>query len=100
MTPPPTLKGTASAGSTVHIYDGETLLGSLVVGADGKWTFTIPVLSDDGVHNLTATALRGGENEARRQIGGYILNYDNSVRPHHYNGADAGRIREKISFLL
>lgn len=27
-----------------------------------------------------------GSDEARRQIGGYILNYDNSVRPHHYNG--------------
>ncbi len=24
--------------------------------------------------------------EARRQIGVYILNYYNSVRPHHYNG--------------
>ncbi|WP_173632695.1 IS3 family transposase [Paramixta manurensis] len=27
-----------------------------------------------------------GKDEARRQIGGYILNYYNSVRPHHYNG--------------
>lgn len=27
-----------------------------------------------------------GSDEARRQIGGYILNYYNSVRPHHYNG--------------
>ncbi|MEG0399533.1 MAG: IS3 family transposase [Hafnia sp.] len=28
-----------------------------------------------------------GKDEARRQIGGYILNYYNSVRHHHYNGA-------------
>jgi len=28
----------------------------------------------------------GGSDEALRQIGGYILNYYNSVRPHHYNG--------------
>ncbi|WP_312982892.1 IS3 family transposase [Atlantibacter sp.] len=27
-----------------------------------------------------------GKDEARRQISGYILNYYNSVRPHHYNG--------------
>lgn len=27
-----------------------------------------------------------GKDEARRKIGGYILNYYNSVSPHHYNG--------------
>ncbi len=27
-----------------------------------------------------------GKDEARRQINDYILNYYNSVRPHHYNG--------------
>ena len=27
-----------------------------------------------------------GKDEARRQIGGYILIYYNSVRPHYYNG--------------
>ena len=27
-----------------------------------------------------------GRDEARQQISGYILNYYNSVRPHHYNG--------------
>lgn len=27
-----------------------------------------------------------GKDEARRQISGYILNYFNSVRPHHHNG--------------
>ena len=26
------------------------------------------------------------QDEARQQISGYILNYYNSVRPHHYNG--------------
>lgn len=27
-----------------------------------------------------------GKDEARQQISCYILNYYNSVRPHHYNG--------------
>ncbi|RXB80112.1 integrase core domain-containing protein, partial [Escherichia coli] len=27
-----------------------------------------------------------GKDEARQQISGYILNYYNSVGPHHYNG--------------
>ena len=50
----PVLSGTAEAGSTVRIYDGSTLLGSAVVGADGKWTFTSPALAD-GSHSLTVT---------------------------------------------
>lgn len=31
----PTLTGTAEAGSTVSIYDGSTLLGTVIVGAAG-----------------------------------------------------------------
>ncbi|EOW7635343.1 IS3 family transposase, partial [Salmonella enterica] len=27
-----------------------------------------------------------GKDEVRQQINDYILNYHNSVRPHHYNG--------------
>ncbi|MDI9221142.1 Ig-like domain-containing protein [Pantoea sp. EA-12] len=50
----PTLSGSAEAGATVRIYDGSTLLGSAVVGADGKWTFTSPALAD-GSHSLTVT---------------------------------------------
>ncbi|NGI53770.1 IS3 family transposase, partial [Escherichia coli] len=29
-----------------------------------------------------------GKDEARQQINDYILNYYNSVRPHHYNGVN------------
>ncbi|ADU70507.1 Ig-like domain repeat protein [Pantoea sp. At-9b] len=50
----PTLSGTAEAGSTVSIYDGSTLLGTVVVGADGTWSFTTPTLAD-GSHSLTTT---------------------------------------------
>ncbi|HEO1571371.1 TPA: BapA prefix-like domain-containing protein, partial [Klebsiella aerogenes] len=50
----PTISGTAQAGTTVTIYDGTTVLGKVVVGADGKWSFTLPKLSD-GEHSLSTT---------------------------------------------
>ncbi|WP_244182841.1 Ig-like domain-containing protein [Pantoea wallisii] len=50
----PTLSGRGEAGATVSVYDGQTLLGTVVVGANGTWSFTTPVLSA-GSHSLTAT---------------------------------------------
>ncbi|QGY30450.1 Ig-like domain-containing protein [Pantoea cypripedii] len=50
----PTLTGTAEAGSTVSIYDGSTLLGTVTVGSDGTWSYTTPTLGE-GSHSLTTT---------------------------------------------
>ncbi|WP_309600188.1 Ig-like domain-containing protein, partial [Klebsiella pneumoniae] len=36
----PTLSGTAEAGATVTIYDGDTVLGTAIAGVDGNWSFT------------------------------------------------------------
>ena len=49
------LNGTAEANSTVKVYDGLTLVGTVVAKADGTWSVTTSPLSD-GSHNLTATA--------------------------------------------
>ncbi|WP_368543640.1 BapA/Bap/LapF family large adhesin [Enterobacter soli] len=51
----PTLSGTAVAGSVVRIYDGSTLLGS-VVATNGSWSFTPTTPLADGSHTLRATA--------------------------------------------
>ena len=58
----PTLNGQATPGGIVSIYDGTTLLGTVVANASGQWTYTTPVLSE-GSHNLTATVTTaaGGE---------------------------------------
>ena len=50
----PMLTGTAEANSTVHIYDGATLLGSATANGSGAWTYTTAALTD-GAHNLTIT---------------------------------------------
>jgi hypothetical protein len=51
----PTLSGTAVAGSVIRIYDGNTLLGS-VVATNGSWSFTPTSPLTDGSHTLRATA--------------------------------------------
>lgn len=50
----PTLSGTAESGSTVSVYDGATLLGS-VVATGGAWSYTTGTLAD-GSHSFTVTA--------------------------------------------
>jgi hypothetical protein len=50
-----TLSGTAEANSTVKLYDGTTLLGSVTVDGTGAWNYTTAALAN-GVHSLTATA--------------------------------------------
>ncbi len=49
------LAGTADANSTIKIYDGATLLGSVTTASNGSWSFTTATLSD-GTHAFTATA--------------------------------------------
>ncbi len=50
-----TLTGTAEANSTVKVYDGATLLGSVTADGTGAWTYTTAALAN-GAHSLTATA--------------------------------------------
>ena len=48
-----TLEGTGAPGATVKVYDSDILLGEATVGADGKWTMTMPTLAA-GPHSLVA----------------------------------------------
>ncbi|MDU6391155.1 MAG: Ig-like domain-containing protein, partial [Pantoea sp.] len=50
----PTLSGSAEPGSIVTVTDGEQVLGSATVNADGSWSFISPALGEGG-HSLTAT---------------------------------------------
>jgi len=50
-----TLVGTGTAGSTISVYDGATLLGTAAANGAGAWTLTTAALAD-GAHSLTATA--------------------------------------------
>jgi len=50
-----TITGTGNAGDTITIYDGTTVVGTALVGPDGKWTATTSALADGG-HSLDVTA--------------------------------------------
>ncbi|MGK0544961.1 Ig-like domain-containing protein, partial [Halomonas cupida] len=52
----PTLSGTAEAGSTVTIFDGDTELGTVEANGSGNWTFTPTTPLAEGSHSLTVTA--------------------------------------------
>jgi len=49
------LSGTASAGNSVKIYDGTTLLGSATANSSGNWTYTTSTLAN-GKHSFSASA--------------------------------------------
>ena len=49
-----TLLGTATAGSTIIVYDGATQIGTMTTPSNFVWTFTTPPLAS-GVHTFTAT---------------------------------------------
>jgi hypothetical protein len=50
----PTLSGKGNAGYTVTIVDGNTVLGTTVIGADGTWSFVCPALAS-GKHNVAVS---------------------------------------------
>ena len=50
-----TLGGTAEAGSTVTVYDAQTVLGTTTTNASGVWTYTTAPLSS-GPQTLSAKA--------------------------------------------
>ncbi|SQC91458.1 Cna protein B-type domain [Cedecea neteri] len=52
----PTLQGTGQAGTTVHIYDNGVQIGTVVVGANGTWSFTPGTALPDGSHAFTVVA--------------------------------------------
>lgn len=52
----PTLNGTAEPGATLTFTDNGTVIGSLVVGPDGNWTFTPTTALTNGAHTLAVTA--------------------------------------------
>ncbi|MEW5558968.1 Ig-like domain-containing protein, partial [Enterobacter asburiae] len=62
--PAPTFAGTAAAGTTVTVYDGDKVLGSVVADKDGNWSYTPTTNLVDGGHNITVTSTDAAGNES------------------------------------
>ncbi|MCU6161348.1 BapA prefix-like domain-containing protein [Enterobacter bugandensis] len=52
----PTLNGTGEPGSTITIFNGSDVIGTVEVPSSGLWSFTPPSPLADGTYVLTATA--------------------------------------------
>ncbi|WP_320726661.1 BapA/Bap/LapF family large adhesin [Enterobacter sp. 118C5] len=52
----PTLNGTGEPGSTITIFNGSDIIGTVAVPSSGLWSFTPPSPLADGTYVLTATA--------------------------------------------
>ena len=58
----PVLSGVATAGDVVRLYNGTTLLGSVVADGDGQWRFTPDALADGTyAFRAVATSTTGAE---------------------------------------
>ena len=51
----PHISGTGVAGDIITVYDGNTVLGSIMIGADGQWTFTPSSDLSAGSHSINVT---------------------------------------------
>ncbi|WNN43675.1 Ig-like domain-containing protein [Winslowiella toletana] len=51
----PQLSGVGEAGNTITIYDGGQQIGSVVIGEDGKWSFTPEEALSESDHSITVT---------------------------------------------
>ncbi|WP_208457051.1 Ig-like domain-containing protein [Burkholderia sp. BCC1640] len=71
----PTLSGKAEANSIVTVYDGEAVLGSTIVAADGTWTYTPIERLTDGEHVFTVVA-RDAAGNASETSGTYTVHVD------------------------
>ncbi|RZL50076.1 MAG: T9SS type B sorting domain-containing protein [Pedobacter sp.] len=62
----PILLGTAEAGSTVAIFNANTLAGTVVANTSGNWIFTIPIDLPIGIHSFAVTAKDVTGNESAK----------------------------------
>lgn len=74
--PTPTMRGTAQAGSTVSVYDGVMLLGTVLADINGNWSLTRRLV--DGSHSITATATSATGNVSP-VTGAYVFSIDTST---------------------
>ena len=62
----PTLRGAATAGGIVKIYEGDVLLGQVKADVDGSWEFTPATPLSEGAHTLHATVTLVAKGESER----------------------------------
>jgi hypothetical protein len=77
----PTIKGTADAGNTVHIFDYGVHVTDVTVDGSGNWSYTTTTLANGTSHSFTATSENASGNVSDISAS-YVVNIDtSSTRP-------------------
>lgn len=79
--PRPVVNGTGVAGNTIRLYDGSTLIGSTVIGADGKWSLQPNVVLLPGAHDLYATQSNAVGTSAASTHTAFTLDTETLAKP-------------------
>jgi hypothetical protein len=78
----PTVTGTAEANSTVTIYNGTSVVTTVVADASGNYTYTFTTSLADGTHALTATSTdAAGNTSAKSTILNLVVDTQNPSVP-------------------
>ncbi|SAG37275.1 BapA/Bap/LapF family large adhesin [Enterobacter kobei] len=77
----PTLTGTGAVGDTISVYNNGTLLGSVVVGNTGTWSFTPPSSLAEGTHVLTIRETDPAGNQSAPSAGFTVVVDTVSITP-------------------
>ncbi|MCK8784297.1 Ig-like domain-containing protein [Roseomonas sp. NAR14] len=74
------IQGTAESGSTVRVYEGQTLLGSATTDTQGVWSLDLTLA--EGSHNLSATATDvAGNVSGGNPVGMLVIDLTNPAEP-------------------
>ncbi|QHS58617.1 Ig-like domain-containing protein [Chitinophaga agri] len=64
----PTVTGSAEANSSVTIYDGSTIVTTVMADASGDYTYTFTTALADGTYPLTATSTDAAGNTSAKSV--------------------------------
>lgn len=93
----PTLSGTGTVGETITLYEGTTVLGSVVIGPTGNWSITPTAALDNGSHELTITTTDAAGNESAPSAGFTVVVDILSTTPVIANAQDnAGSVTDAV----
>jgi hypothetical protein len=74
VTPSPRIKGVGVPGAVVTVLDGEAIIATVTVAADGSWS--TPTVLQRGPHIVTATQTAGGRTSPPA-VRSFIVNMGN-----------------------
>ena len=68
----PIFAGTATAGATITVYNGGTMLGTTTADLEGNWSWTPSAALGQGTYSLSVTARVAGQVESSATLAGTL----------------------------